>query len=168
MSRSTNTNASFLFRLAFLSFLITIFVNFFTLLPKSKKPQVNQNSQKSEEVLGLTGSRKPIIYISGRNNRYSSGGLIPIASTDDPVVDIDSTTKGLAKFELFEADKEALFSYLIYEEENQQVNPQMDTSGFEKITSFEKQIGAEDKVSLPLKDTGMYYLPLQIQSWILI
>jgi alpha-2-macroglobulin len=181
MPKHKLSDDGFFFRLSLLSFLFIVLTNHLFILPytysdKVKPSIIADTSTEAEEVEELGDvlywwdSSKPVIYIRGGQYNYSSGGLISLASTDDPVVDINvyydyQQNKDLnAKFELYEADREALFSYLIYKDENTQVNSQIDTSSFDLVTTFEKKLSSSDKVNLPLKDSAIYLLKLSAKD----
>lgn len=168
MPKNKNSEEKFLFNLSLLSFLLIFFTNLlFISKPHYKQavpsPETEVSEENQGETLGVWGSQKPVVYISGGSYKYSSGGLIPLSSRDDPAVEIDTrNVSGNAKFELYEADRESLFKYLLYKKENEQVSTEVDRSGLNLITSFEKKVGASEKVSLPLKERGIYYLRVSV------
>ena len=169
MFKETYSDSRFMFRLLLLSLMFFILTNvsFLTSGFAEKKTNVKTSSKlQNTEVAGWWGSQKPVIYISGGSYKFSSGGLIPLASTDDPVVEVSSyNIEGSATFELYEANREALFSYLLYKDDNTQINNEVDRAGFKLVTSFEKtDLKNESKISLPLADRGVYYLKVSTKD----
>lgn len=122
--------------------------------------------QSKQEVLGRS-DRSPQIIISGPN--YQGGGLIALASTDEPAVLISSfDISGLAEVTVYEANKEAVLSYLIHDKDGKQTSGNPDVSQLRQITTFNQQItsgyGKESKLLLPLGESGIWFLHLKLGS----
>jgi uncharacterized protein YfaS (alpha-2-macroglobulin family) len=123
--------------------------------------QNSQEEQPEAEVLG-NSSRGAQIYIYGSDNQYSSGGLVSLASTDDPAITIGGyNLPQEVTLSLYEAPLESVFTYLKHDKEGKQTQNKIDVSGYTPIAEFTQSITNstdEKKVSLPLAETGVYYL----------
>ncbi len=125
-----------------------------------------ENTQKTNSEAAVLGdsSRGAQIYIYGSDNQYSSGGLVSLASTDDPVITIGGYNLPQAMtLSLYEAPLESVFTYLKHDKEGKQTQNAIDPQSFKPIAEFSQSIASstdEQKVSLPLAETGVYYLRL--------
>ena len=133
------------------------------------KESLLAQSGNTSDVLGHYSYGKPQIYITGGNYKYSAGGVIPIASTDDPVVEIGGyNVSGKFIIDVFESNFDALKDYLVYKNENEQVAKEIDTGKFTFVTTVEKDgkldYSSPVKVALPLKDSGIYFLRVKIND----
>jgi len=100
-------------------------------LPNQQNTQVARTSGK-QAVLGR-GYRTPGIYIYGGSDRtFSSGGLIALASTDEPAVQVEGhNISGSAEIALYVANEEALLDYLTHDKDGNQTKK---NSGFKQIS----------------------------------
>jgi len=125
-----------------------------------------EKTEDSQEVLGWYNPTQ--IYIHG-DGQYSSGGMIALASTDEPAVRIGGyNLSGAAEIEMYKADEDALLDYLIHDEDGKQVNETLDTSQFQYITTVNHDIDTNSyegtKVPLPLEETGIWHLKVKVGS----
>jgi hypothetical protein len=115
-------------------------------------------------VQGVSYRAAPSIYISGTKEGYGSGGVIPIASTDEPSVVINSfDISGPIQLTLYTASPDILLTYLIHDKDNKQTKANtIDTSALQQVTSLTEQLPANNsagvRVTLPLAATGIWYL----------
>ncbi|HCE31024.1 hypothetical protein A2778_05265 [Candidatus Daviesbacteria bacterium RIFCSPHIGHO2_01_FULL_40_24] len=138
-------------------------------LKVNEPPKVAQSVQTpASEVLGRS-YQSPQIYISGSDNGYASGGLISLASTDEPAVIIGGyNLAGDAEVSLYEADENHLLDYLTHDKEGKQTKKSPDVSKLQFITTVNRPIntgsGRETKISLPLGEKGIWYLKVKTGS----
>ncbi|OGY09986.1 MAG: hypothetical protein A3D24_03590 [Candidatus Blackburnbacteria bacterium RIFCSPHIGHO2_02_FULL_39_13] len=126
---------------------------------------IRTTGSSSEQVLGKS-SYSPSIYISGGREGYGSGGLVSLALTDDPSVDITSYYySGNAKVDLYEANQDTLFDYLVHDKDGNQINKNINVSGLNKVVSFNQEISSSvNKMTLPLSESGMWALRVNTGS----
>lgn len=106
---------------------------------------------------------EPSIHISNAKDGYSAGGLVSIASTDEPAINIGSyDSEGNAELNLYEADENILFDYLTHDDKGNQIKKNIDTSRLKHITTINQYITkGYDKgshVTLPLSESGIWLL----------
>lgn len=162
------THSDFLFELALLAFPIIAFA---TLLPKFVSPtmkQLNNEVISHNDVLGsYSYYQTPQIYISAGENAYSSGGLISLASTDEPAVFINGykITED-ASIEMYKADENAVLTYLTHDDKGKQLKAQPDTSKFTFVTQVKTAVDTNQgtKVTLPLESAGIWYLKVNVNG----
>lgn len=136
---------------------------------KNEVAQVQpQQAEDNQQVLGMS-VRSPQIFIYGGDHGYSSGGMISLASTDEPAVQIGGyNISGKAEIAVYLADEDSLLNYLIHDQEGKQTKTSPDLSKFEYITTIKHDLGTNSyegsKVTLPLKETGIWYLKVKIGS----
>lgn len=129
-------------------------------------PQGKSLIQKStgQEVLGRNTSA-PQIYVSNGDQGLNAGGVIAIASTDEPAVYIGGyNSTGKATVGVFKSDGEAVLNYLLHDKDGKQTNRTPNTSKMTPVVSITHQItgGYEGtKVPLPLEKTGVWYLSVK-------
>ena len=122
------------------------------------------------QVAGYRGSSySPRIYISGAREGYSSGGLIVIPKTDEPAVQITSyNISGKAEISVYKAKKEDAYLYLLHDKEGEQINKIPDFSKMNYVSSVAVDVKSgydvENKVLLPLEETGVWLLKIKIDS----
>lgn len=126
--------------------------------PKNEVPE--DIVQPSEEVMG--NSYSPQIFISGKEG-YNAGGVISIASTAEPAVQINTyNLNSSAEILLYKADEEGLLTYLAHNtkgEQNKWKNP--DISRFIPISTQKKDVLESGDLVLPLDETGIYFLRIK-------
>ncbi|MBI4038453.1 hypothetical protein HY384_00690 [Candidatus Daviesbacteria bacterium] len=160
-------NKLFLFLLLFSALVIsTLAINKFynqeigrsklTPFPKASNPNV-------------LGTQVPQIYISGGEYGYSSGGVITLASTDEPAVVIGGyNISGEAEVSMYEAEETALLDYLTHDKDGKQTKKNPDTGKFRYVTRVNKSINTGSyqgsKVPLPFAEKGIWYLKVKIGS----
>jgi uncharacterized protein YfaS (alpha-2-macroglobulin family) len=127
-----------------------------------------QPGESSPEVLGRN-LQAPQNYIYGGEQKYSSGGVIALASTDEPAVQIGGyQISGAAEIAMYEANEEALLDYLIHDKDGKQIKAKPDITKFQYVTTVKHNINTSSyegtRVTLPLKETGIWYLKVKIGS----
>ncbi len=137
--------------------------------PSTQKEQQTQPQQtdNQQDVLGRNIAA-PQIYIYGGEEKYSSGGMIALASTDEPAVQIGGyNISGSAEVAMYEANEEALLDYLTHDKDGKQTK-KIDSSKFQFVTTVKHDINTSSyegsKVTLPLKEIGIWYLKVKIGS----
>ena len=134
---------------------------------KNENPQNQQsfstNTTDTEKVLG---ERTPQIYISGGKQGYSAGGMIALASTDEPAVNIGGyDVSGKVEVSIYEADEQALLDYLTHDKDGKQTKKNPDINKFRFIKKVDHQItssyGEGSKLLLPIGESGIYFLRIK-------
>jgi alpha-2-macroglobulin len=125
-----------------------------------------ENSPETPDVLGRS-YQSPQIYINGGEARYSSGGVISLASTDEPAVQIGGyNISGDAEISVYQADESLLLNYLIHDKDAKQTQSNPDVSKLQFVTRVNHQINTStyegSKVALPLAERGIWYLSVKI------
>lgn len=131
-----------------------------------QQPQ-SEHTGNQQDVLGRN-IQAPQIYIYGGDQKYSSGGMIALASTDEPAVQIGGyNIAGAAEVSVYEANEEALLDYLTHDKDGKQTK-KIDSSKFQFVTTVKHDINTSSyegsKVTLPLKEIGIWYLKVKIGS----
>ena len=139
-----------------------------TEVSKEQQQTQPQESDNRQDVLGHNVQR-PEIYISGGDQGYSTGGMIALASTDEPAVQIGGyNISGSAEVALYEANDDVLLDYLTHDKDGKQTKKKPDESKIRYITTVKQDIntGKNDgpKVTLPLGDKGIWYLKIKLGS----
>src|SRR3989339_1904660 len=136
----------------------------------SQNEQAQSKTQQSTEstVLG-SNTQIPQIYISGGEQGYSSGGLIALASTDEPAVIIGGyNIYGDAEVTMYQANEGALLDYLTHDKDGKQTKKNPDVSSFQYVTTVKHPVNTASyqgsKVPLPFGETGIWYLKVKIGS----
>lgn len=112
----------------------------------------------------------PNIYIStSDNNIYGSGGLIPLAWDDDPVIKISSynasNASGNAEVLLYQANEETVLTYLVRDKDNNQLKPNVDTSSLQLIANQKVTLTSTGtRVNLPISQPGIWLLRVTFQG----
>lgn len=136
-------------------------------IAQQENQQIAPKTKDKSEVLG-NSTRPPEIFISGSNQGYSSGGVISLASTDEPAVVIGGyNISGDVEITMYEADDNALLDYLTHDKDGKQTKKSLDTSKFRYITNVKQKITGSysgSKVPLPLGDIGIWYLKVKMGS----
>lgn len=133
---------------------------------KSEK-KTEQPAGNNQNVLGRN-IQAPQIYIYGGDQKNSSGGMIALASTDEPAVQIGGyNIAGTAEVSVYEANEEALLDYLTHDKDGKQTK-KIDSSKLQFVTTVKRDINTSSyegsKVTLPLKEIGIWYLKVKIGS----
>lgn len=122
----------------------------------------------TQQVAGTNNVRSPQIFIYGGDQGLTSGGVIALASTDEPAVQIGGyNITGNADVAIYKADENALLSYLTHDKEGKQTNKTPDASKMSFIANVKhplKSSYGENKVPLPLEETGIWYLKVNVGS----
>lgn len=165
-------NWKIIFRRSFIFGLILILVASAGYFLYSKSPLIPHKtslislSNNNNDVLGRY-SQAPGIFIYGDNQQYVSGGMIALASTDDPSIEIGGyNISGTAQVSMYKADINSLLGYLTHDKDGKQTTKTVDTSKFEYVTKVSQDINTSGnnsvKVSLPFTETGIWFLNVQI------
>ena len=114
------------------------------------------------EVLGSWYQKEPAIMISGGEGWSANGGVIALASTDEPSVTIESyRVTGDVTVKLYPATEAQLFAYLTYNDDYKKINPAV-TPSTNPITEFTYTLPGENNqgspLVLPLEPSGLYHL----------
>lgn len=143
-------------------------------LTKESRPSQNEQAQSKTQqstestVLG-SNTQIPQIYISGGEQGYSSGGLIALASTDEPAVIIGGyNISGDAEVTMYQANEGALLDYLTHDKDGKQTKKNPDVNSFQYVTTVKHAVNTASyqgsKVPLPFGETGIWYLKVKIGS----
>ncbi len=113
------------------------------------------------------GYQSPQIFIYGGDNSFSAGGLISLASTDEPAVQIGGyNISGNATVEIYKANPDMLLDYLTHDKDGKQTKTKPDVSKLEFVGTTSHSINTNSyegsKVSLPLAESGVWYLKVKI------
>lgn len=146
-----------------LSFLFLSLLSATIYLKNPTPPPSGENSKP--KVLGA--AQRPQIFIVGTNGPTYGAGLISLASTDEPAIEIGSyDVGGMAQITLYKADKEALLKYLTHDKDNKQTQGKVNLENLQSLTSFNQNItagyGRQSKVTLPLDKSGVWYLTFKL------
>jgi uncharacterized protein YfaS (alpha-2-macroglobulin family) len=118
----------------------------------------------NDKVLGQYNywGENPRLYFSNLEG-YSSGGVIPLASSDEPAISVEGyNVSDEVKIEIYKADEEALLDYLTHDEKNKQIKKNLDVSRFQYVATVDHQVVSEwgkgSKLLLPVEGTGIWFL----------
>ncbi len=117
----------------------------------------------------LAGYQSPQIYIYGGQSGFSSAGLITLASTDEPAVQIGGyNISGSAEITMYKADLNSILDYLTHDKDDKQTKSAPDVSKFQYVATTQHDINTStyvgSKVNLPFTETGIWYLKVKIGS----
>lgn len=138
-------------------------------IKNSNRELKNSSQTDNGNVLG-SSARTPQIYISGNGEGYSTGGVIELASTDEPAVRIGGyNISGTAEIALYQSNDDALLDYITHDKDGKQLKKTPDGSKIRFVTNIKKDINLgnnneEAKISLPLSEKGIWYLKIKIGS----
>lgn len=164
-----NKKDNFLILLASFNILLSVFCTVFlgNLNRSSVVERLTEKSPISEKVLGDVNRNYevPRIVVS-RQDGYSSGGVIPLASTDEPAVYLTSSDyNGEAEISVFRSDKEKLLDYLTHDKDNKQLKKTPEITGLNLVATVKQDITSgydkESKVVLPLEENGIWLLAVK-------
>jgi len=115
------------------------------------------------------GYQSPQIYINGGDGGYSSAGLITLASTDDPAVQIGGyNIAGSAEISMYKADLLSVLNYLEHDKDGKQTKTAPDVNSFQFIATTQHNINTStysgSKINLPFEEIGIWYLKVKIGS----
>jgi uncharacterized protein YfaS (alpha-2-macroglobulin family) len=135
---------------------------------KEQLPAQFQQSSDQQQVLGRN-IQAPQIYIYGGDQKFVSGGMIALASTDEPAVRIGGyNISGAAEVAVYQANEDALLGYLTHDKDGKQIKTSPDLSKFRYVTTVRHDINTSSdegsKITLPLTETGIWYLKVKIGS----
>lgn len=154
-----------------LLFVFGIIVNilFFRQFFVSHHKAVQQNDIASSKnvplekgVLGRN-TQAPHLYLYGGDHNYSSGGMIALASTDEPAVYMGSyNISGNAEIQLYKANEDALLDYLTHDKEGKQTKKTVQINKFQYITTITQDLKTNNsKITLPLDEMGIWYIAVK-------
>ena len=132
-------------------------------IQSEQQPSQSQQEESRQDVLG---KRTPQIYISGGKQGYSGGGMIALASTDEPAVNIGGyDVSGNVEVSVYETDEQALLDYLTHDKDGKQTKKNPDVNRFRFIKKLDHQItstyGDGSKLLLPVGESGIYFLRIK-------
>lgn len=111
------------------------------------------------KVLTVSADEEIDISVEG----FKNGSLIPISSTDQPVVNITSyKAAGPVSLTLYQASEETVFRSFLRNKDNQAVS-NIDISNLPQVASEQiniKNQNQENKISLPFSESGIWVLRL--------
>ena len=117
----------------------------------------------------VLGDRTPQIDIRSSQKDYSYGGVISLASTDDPVLKVSSyNASGPAKVHLYQSDSDKLLKYITYTQEGKQKYSDSNVFMGEPVatTDIQLQSGYEPiNVSLPLEESGIWFAQVEYNGY---
>lgn len=145
---------------------------YFSIYKFSKKEaaQTQQEQQsrspQTENRQNVLGRRTPRIYVSGGKQGYSGGGMIALASTDEPAVNIGGyDVSGKVEVSVYEAEEQALLDYLTHDKDGKQIKKNPDINKFRFIKKLDHTItstyGDGSKLLLPIGESGIYFLRIK-------
>ncbi len=130
----------------------------------------SSTSVSKDNVLGNGSyqSQPPSIYIQGEDNRYSSGGLITQASTDEPAIYISGyEVPTQLEIRLYKASRSELFQYLVHDKDGKQLNSSISTDNMQyegtvaiDTKSAQNSYGSS-RHTLPVSGRGIWYLSIK-------
>lgn len=106
-------------------------------------------------------SDNPSVSIS-KSDSYANG-LIAFTSVEEPKIDVSaSKTSGAATVEIYQADMDHLLTYLVHDSKYQQLNSNIDVTGFSHLQDLSISLTGSDSqpttVSLPLVANGIFFV----------
>jgi len=133
------------------------------LIQNEQQPSQSREEESGQDVLG---KRTPQIYVSGGKQGYSGGGMIALASTDEPAVNIGGyDVSGKVEVSVYEADEQALLDYLTHDKDGKQTKKNPDVNRFRFIKKVDHELkssyGDGSKLLLPIGESGIYFLRIK-------
>lgn len=98
-------------------------------------------------------------YVYGQND-YERNGIISLASTDGPIVNISINEKSYptgVTVDIYDSNAQQLLDFLRHSNENQQISTSVDTTDLTKLGSIAIENSSE-KLDLPIEETGIFLL----------
>src|SRR4030042_178087 len=123
-------------------------------------PVVNDNSS-------FAGSnwQKGRIYLSGGDYRFNQGGLIPLSLFDEPSIEVDAyMIAGTADVNIYQASKDDLLTFLMHDENNNQLKKDIDLSRLKFIANLKHEISGNSKLLLPEDISGISVINLKLNE----
>lgn len=103
----------------------------------------------------------PALFVYGQNE-YERNGIIPIASTDEPVVNVDvHNISDEVIVDVYRSNMQQVLEFLRHDGENKQISDVVNTKNLEKITSIS---GAVGRVELPVEEDSISLLHVHAGS----
>ena len=102
-----------------------------------------------------------------KNNSYEQGGLIEIASTDAPVIKIDSIgISGNAVITTYRATYDDLLKYLIHNDEYKQKNKSVEVNKLSQVSQTNLQVDSNNDSSIPLSidNNGIWFVQANLDG----
>lgn len=131
-------------------------------------PKIDQNQSFIESPSpGLSTNfyqdYTPTLFIHGGIDSYGNGGVITIASSDEPSVNIGGANiDGEVDVFLYQASEDDLLDYLTHDKEGKQTKLKGLSSRLTLVTKITQPIssieGNNNKTLLPLTETGIWYI----------
>jgi uncharacterized protein YfaS (alpha-2-macroglobulin family) len=136
--------------------LVMVFVSVAFFVSKYKNEAVKNIT--TPMAIAKSGEKAVFLY---KNNSYEQGGLVEIASTDEPVVKIGSVgISGSATVATYQANYDDLMNYLIHNDKYEQKNKSIDVSKLSLVSQTTFQINADNDSALPLSigENGIWFV----------
>ena len=172
MSSDHKSANNFLLLLSLFLIFLTSFFTFFSNQADKKNqiktPLLSVTQEKEKTILGSNkrNYEAPTIFVSGGEG-YGSGGVIPLASTDEPAVYLASYSySGEAEISVYRGDQQALLDYLTHDKDNVQLKKRPQIEKYNLITTIKQNIGTGGydntvKIALPLEENGIWFLQIK-------
>jgi hypothetical protein len=113
---------------------------------------------------GPSHETQKYLYISDKKG-YMSGGVITLASSDEPTIGISSwNASGEADVELYQANTDLLLKYLTHDGKGQQTQ-QVDISGLPQLIKTKYSVKSSNEqqlMTLPLEKNGIYIVKMTL------
>lgn len=160
-------NRKFLLFPLFLIWVIVLTAVYYPINKIKEENDIRQReAQNAKQKEGVLGARTPAIYISGGDYGYNSGGMIALASTDEPAVQIGGyNISGKAEISVYEANEDTLLNYLTHDKDGKQ-SKKITADKLKPVTTIKQDINTNSyegsKVVLPLKEMGIWLLRVKM------
>lgn len=135
----------------------------------SEQKQVEISQTGGGTTSRVLGERTPQIYVSGGREGYGSGGMIALASTDEPSVKIGGyDISGSVEVSVYQANEDLLLDYLTHDKDGKQIKKNPDISALQLVTKVDHPItsgyGEGSKLLLPIGESGIWLLRIKYGS----
>jgi uncharacterized protein YfaS (alpha-2-macroglobulin family) len=108
------------------------------------------------------------IYIDGQDKGKSRGGIVSLSTLDEPAVYMSGyNIPGSVHINVYKADSESLLDFLVHDDKNNQINPNVDTSQFSFVASLDADLPGGrysyrggKKIVLPVEAEGIFLLDI--------
>lgn len=163
--------------LSLLNFFIVSSLSLYLFFPATNHAGTNSSESavipnSTNKVLGQTEEAQLFIATGPRSYATQRGGVIAMASTEEPSLGVGSYYKGgEAQISLYQSTYEDLVSFLVHDKEYKQIQKNINTDRYHLVHSSKLQIeggyGKSSKVILPLEPEGIYFLRISLDKSII-
>lgn len=137
------------------------------LLSSTTKKEIATTETNGEAVLG-DSSRGPQIVISGGSDSYTQGGVIELASTDEPAVFLNTYNVPSVDIAIYKASDDALLDFLTHDKDGNQIIKKVDEKKVSFVTTIKQATtsptNGATKAVLPIEGIGIWYLKITAGS----